>query len=158
MLELYMNTDKSFAELLRYWRSKAGISQEELAKKSGVSKIQIAKYETNKSTPRLKAIMKLADALNISIEDLGYKSPSKILTTERSSDGTYIRKYTPEAFKKLEKFAEEIGMTVAEFQVAHFASLVKEYLGGEKALKHLNIKAEKTGENEITFSIKKLNN
>lgn len=75
-----MNTDKSFAELLRYWRSKAGISQEELAKKSGVSKIQIAKYETNKSNPRLKAIMKLADALDISIDDLGYRSSPRVQT------------------------------------------------------------------------------
>ena len=73
-----MSTEKTFAELLVYYRSMADLSQEELASLSGVSKIQIARYETGKgSAPRLRTILKLAKALNVTPEDLGYRSPSR---------------------------------------------------------------------------------
>lgn len=78
-----MNTKKSLAELLVYYRSKADLTQEDLAQKSGVSKIQIARYETGKgSAPRLRTIMKLAEALGVSVSDLGYKTaPDSIKDT-----------------------------------------------------------------------------
>lgn len=69
-----MNNQKSFGELLAYHRGQFGISQEELAEISGVSKIQIARYETNKAKPRRKAIENLSKALKITPEDLGYRS------------------------------------------------------------------------------------
>lgn len=72
-----MSNEKSFGELLASHRSKFGISQEELARISGVSKNQIAKYETNKAEPRRKAIEKLSTALGITPEDLGYKTLPK---------------------------------------------------------------------------------
>lgn len=78
---LRMSIEKTFAELLVYYRSKADLSQEDLANKSGVSKIQIARYETGKgSAPRLRTVMKLADALDISIDDLGYRSSPRVQT------------------------------------------------------------------------------
>ena len=69
-----MTDNESFAKSLVYYRSKADLTQEELAKKSGISKVQIARYETGNASPRPNAIMKLAKALNISTEDLGYKN------------------------------------------------------------------------------------
>lgn len=64
----------SFAERLLYWRSKSQLSRLELAKLSGVSLPQIARYETGKSAPRLGAVMKLADALAIKVENLTPKN------------------------------------------------------------------------------------
>lgn len=66
-------SSKNFGELLVYYRSLSAMSQDELSKMSGVSKNQIARYETNKAAPRLRSIMKLAKALDISINDLGYR-------------------------------------------------------------------------------------
>lgn len=61
---------KTLAERLVWHRSRLGISQRELAEKSGVSLPQIARYETGKSAPRLKALMNLASALEIDVSDL----------------------------------------------------------------------------------------
>ena len=47
-------------------RKMRGLTQEELAKKVGVSNATIGFYETGKRTPRLKTIKKLALALRVS--------------------------------------------------------------------------------------------
>lgn len=52
------------ARLLRL-RADAGMTQKELARASGVSVPQIARYETGVSNPRLTAIVKLAKALGV---------------------------------------------------------------------------------------------
>lgn len=102
-----MSNQKSFGELLAFHRSQFGISQEELAEFSGVSKIQIARYETNRAKPRRKAIEKLAKTLKITPEDLGYRSLSqeKELTVEFSHD----------TYDALEKEAKKAGLSVEEF-------------------------------------------
>jgi len=51
-------------------RKKHNLTQEELAKKSGVSRRTIALYETKPSKPPLHNIAKLAKALNVKIEEL----------------------------------------------------------------------------------------
>lgn len=65
-----VNGGTSFAERLLYWRSRLQLTQLELANLSGVSLPQLTRYEAGKSTPRLGAVMKLADALEIKVEDL----------------------------------------------------------------------------------------
>lgn len=56
---------------LEYYRRMAGMSQEELAEKSGVSRPVIVKIE-NRGTDgvRSKTLLLLADALNISVKEL----------------------------------------------------------------------------------------
>lgn len=51
-------------------RAIAGMTQHDLARASGVSIAQVARYETGVSTPRNAAIVKLAKALNVSTSDL----------------------------------------------------------------------------------------
>ena len=59
-----------FAENLASYRMQRKISQEELAKRVGVSQAAIAQYETGAAVPRLYVTVKIANALSIKIDDL----------------------------------------------------------------------------------------
>jgi transcriptional regulator with XRE-family HTH domain len=61
-----MNTGKIIAEL----RDKAGWSQADLAKKSGVSRVMIGKYERGEAVPSIDAAKKIADAFEVSLDQL----------------------------------------------------------------------------------------
>lgn len=51
---------------LKKYRVAAGLTQEELSKKSGVSRVTIANLESGKQTiAKSSTIIKLADALNV---------------------------------------------------------------------------------------------
>lgn len=59
-------------------RMAAGISQDELARKSLVSRVSIARYESGKREPKLSIAVKLADALGCSVDELiGKKKRTK---------------------------------------------------------------------------------
>lgn len=51
-------------------RKKLKLSQEELARKSGVSRASIARYETNEQSPTLATAQRLAETLGCTIDDL----------------------------------------------------------------------------------------
>lgn len=55
-------------------RKDRGISQERLAKLSGVHRVSIARYETGKASPNLRTIEKLASALKVKVDDLIQKA------------------------------------------------------------------------------------
>lgn len=59
-----------FAENLASYRMQRKLSQEELAKRVGVSQAAIAQYETGAMVPRLYVTVKIANALSIKIDDL----------------------------------------------------------------------------------------
>ena len=50
---------------IKYLREKAGLTQEKLAEKSGISLDYLGKIEVNINKPGLKTIIKLANALKI---------------------------------------------------------------------------------------------
>jgi transcriptional regulator with XRE-family HTH domain len=56
-----------------------GISQEELAHRSGLSRTGMGLLETGKRWPRLDTLVSVADGLNISVDELlkGVHKPSK---------------------------------------------------------------------------------
>lgn len=61
---------ESLAEVLRYFRSAAHLSQEALAERSGLSTRTVSDIETGSArTPRLVTVMLLAEALGLSPED-----------------------------------------------------------------------------------------
>ncbi|WP_439871360.1 helix-turn-helix domain-containing protein [Pseudomonas syringae] len=62
--------NETFAERLTYLRAKKGLTQRELGAAAGVAWSMISKYESGKSAPRLKVLMKLADALSVSADEL----------------------------------------------------------------------------------------
>lgn len=64
-------SEKTIGDRIKRFRNMANISQEELAKKSGVSRTYIIQLETNRSRhPSAEKLWDIATALNISVEGL----------------------------------------------------------------------------------------
>ena len=53
---------------LRVYRHFRGMSQEELAAKSGVAEATISRLERRKNTPSLETAARIADALNLPVD------------------------------------------------------------------------------------------
>lgn len=60
----------TIGEKIKDLRTKKGLSMKQLSEKSGLSLVTICAYETEKRTPRLSNINKLAKALGCSFDDL----------------------------------------------------------------------------------------
>lgn len=61
-----MQTGQTIAEL----RTRANITQEQLAAQLFVSRELVSKWETGKSNPNYKMLMKIADTLSVTVDDL----------------------------------------------------------------------------------------
>ena len=77
-----MGSDRTLyalARRIKQLRLDKGISQEELAHRSGLSRTGMGFLETSKRWPRLDTLMKVADGLSISVDELlnGLHKPSK---------------------------------------------------------------------------------
>ncbi len=68
----------SFGGNLSKVRKERGLTQEELVKISGVGISQIRRYEADKSTPSLDAIVKLVKALGASIDEMVFDKATAI--------------------------------------------------------------------------------
>ena len=80
---------KTFAERLKYFRNNAGLTQQQLADKSGIGKSVIARYETGGAMPRPKTVEKLAAALDVSPYALDHNMPG----SEKYFDVAMFRKH-----------------------------------------------------------------
>lgn len=56
--------------LIKVWREHLGLTQKELAERAGNKQPSLARLEGGKSTPRTTTLMKLAKAMDLSIEQL----------------------------------------------------------------------------------------
>lgn len=56
---------RTFGQTLREMRRKAGVSQDDLAQRSGVDRSAISNYERGRREPNLRTIVKLARALDV---------------------------------------------------------------------------------------------
>ncbi len=74
-----MKTGQVIAEL----RTKAGMTQEQLAARLFVSRDLVSKWETDKSPPNYKMILKMAELFSVGVDDLFDKD--SILTEELAS-------------------------------------------------------------------------
>jgi transcriptional regulator with XRE-family HTH domain len=72
-------TLRALANRIKELRDQKGISQEELAHRAGLSRTGMGFLETGKRWPRLDTLMKVADGLNISVDELlkGLQKPSR---------------------------------------------------------------------------------
>lgn len=61
---------KKIAKEITEWRVNKGISQEELARKTGITQAAISYWENNKRTPKITECIILADFYGISIDEL----------------------------------------------------------------------------------------
>ena len=60
----------TFAEKLKSIRKQAGMSQEQLAEKLGVSRQAVTKWETDAGIPDIENIMAISALFDISIDEL----------------------------------------------------------------------------------------
>ena len=60
----------TFAEKLKTARKQAGMSQEKLAEKLGVSRQAVTKWETDMGTPDIENIMSISELFGMSLDDL----------------------------------------------------------------------------------------
>lgn len=65
----------NFSEKVWYCRKKAGMSQEELAAKLGVSRQAVSKWETGEADPEVSKLKKLADVFAVSVDWLLSEDP-----------------------------------------------------------------------------------
>ena len=63
-------TLRALANRIKELRDRKGISQEELAHRAGLSRTGMGFLETGKRWPRLDTLMKVADGLNITVDEL----------------------------------------------------------------------------------------
>lgn len=59
-----------FATNLKFLRTKADMTQEDLAKKMGKDYSTIGKWESGQRTPIMEDVMKLSDVFNLNVQDL----------------------------------------------------------------------------------------
>lgn len=72
----------TFAEKLKIIRKQAGMSQEQLAEKLGVSRQAVTKWETDAGIPDIENIMAISALFNISIDELLSNEKGTKKTTE----------------------------------------------------------------------------
>ena len=92
-----------FKDMLKYFRTREGLSQSELAEKLGMSTSRISMYEVGKREPDFEAEEKIADFFNTDLNTLRGRDCEANLTVNTDPDIRRIeraRKKMPEADKK----------------------------------------------------------
>lgn len=72
----------SFGKNLARFRKQRGLTQEQLVKLSGVGISQIRRYEADKSTPSLDAIIRLVKAIGVSIDEMVFDRTTAIASNK----------------------------------------------------------------------------
>lgn len=57
-------------ERIREFRKQAGLNQDQIAELSSLNRVTVAKYESGKVEPGAKALSRIADALEVSVDTL----------------------------------------------------------------------------------------
>lgn len=70
--------------MLKYYRMKKGLSQQEVATLLGVAQSTVAMWENGTNTPRVKRLLQLAELYGCTMEELLREDPNE---TEDGSDG-----------------------------------------------------------------------
>ena len=100
-------------------RKKYGMTQIELAQKAGIAVNSLRLYEADKRLPRSDAACKLADALQVSVDELiGYMSTGRRIQ--------YARKFVNIS---VEQLAEKIGVVpdiITNFETGHLVPSIEE--------------------------------
>ena len=102
-----MNDNVEIGQKIKYYRKLAGLTQEQLAQKTGLSQNYISMLEQNKVGFSKPTLEKIAQALNISVGDLfkeGTKEPESSLPDSLLSDPDFIIHFS--AYQKFKSLPE----------------------------------------------------
>lgn len=95
----------TLGDRLAMLRAQKDMTQRDLAEKTEVSWSQISRYESGHAIPRLRTLLKLAEALDVSVDELNGGAHS-------SDSGREITiMLTPEEEKKIEELATSEGLS-----------------------------------------------
>lgn len=67
----------NFSENLRRYREIKGFTKAELARRIGVSDVTLGQWESGKISPRMGKIEKVAEVLEVSVDDLVFSEPTQ---------------------------------------------------------------------------------
>ena len=99
--------EPNIAESLKLLRRRRGLTQEDLARLLGVSRITVARWESGQRFPTTEQLMKLSKVLEVSPEELLRVDPSTLTLKDFAEwliKEVYIEEYLGEPNKKdLEK-------------------------------------------------------
>ena len=71
-----MNNKIAFANNLRYYREKSGLTQMELAEKLGYTSKSVSKWESGNGLPTLPVMTQIAQLFSVSLDSLVYARPT----------------------------------------------------------------------------------
>ena len=102
--------------MLRYLRKREGLSQVELAKKTGISRSRINNYENGIREPDLETMETFADYFNVNMDTLTgreFLKPNQFIELEsiNSEELAMIKRYR----KAIEKDKEKILLILKEY-------------------------------------------
>ncbi len=63
---------KNISDNVRIQRTKQRMSQDKLSELTGINQQQISYIENGKACPKLETVIKIAEALNVTVNDLIY--------------------------------------------------------------------------------------
>ena len=86
----YTNYEELIGINIRSAREEQGLSQIELERRSGISSTTISSYENKHKTPGLNTIVRIAEALNVSLDRLVYGDESEAIINKGGSKGRKI--------------------------------------------------------------------
>jgi transcriptional regulator with XRE-family HTH domain len=72
-----LDVQAEFGSAVRFWRKQRGYSQDALAKRSDLHRTYVSDVERGTRNISLQSIVKIADALEVSIPDLFQPQPPK---------------------------------------------------------------------------------
>lgn len=74
----------AFSENLKYWRGVRGLSQRQIAKQLGMEHNNYGVYETGKHEPSLRTLVRISNALSVSVDTLLRGTAEEIGTGKES--------------------------------------------------------------------------
>lgn len=125
----------TIGENIKKYREKKGLTQKELGAALGLAEITIRQYESNKREPKYEILFSIADALNVSIDDLMNIDTGKRikeervkakLTQEKLAQSAEISVFTLQKYEsgdrnpkieQLKKIANALGISITQLKI-----------------------------------------
>ena len=128
------------AEQIKQYRKKAGLTQQELADKAGITRVSVGKYETDRTVPSVETGQKIAVALGITMDTL--------LGEENKKNREFFQNYYgSEEYLEHEKKMEEYERQLEQIREDQESVVIKAFfglntLGQIRAMQYLDELAE----------------
>lgn len=127
------SNELQIGDRIKYYRKKAGVGQQELAKRINIYRTTLANYETNRTVPTLATIQLIADALSIPFHKIANKMTNPFepeeSTSQHQRDLLALRKTIVEIQNEYYAERERLMKDLRECQklIAEYSMLTSRY-------------------------------